>query len=164
MAGDDSAGDDEEVVDQRAEGGKKKKAMGEENCGDDASDIKENLRWEKDAREMHTELHLLGREAGNDAMDQLRGEDFCEDGSGDQNRGHYGDDDGESFLRVLLALFSEEPRVDGDEGDRGRASGDDVVEKIGQGEGSSVGVDQLSRSEGIGDIGFANVSDDAGER
>src|ERR1700677_1175567 len=125
MAGDDSAGDDEEVVDQRAEGGKKKKAMGEENCGDDASDIKENLRWEKDAREMHTELHLLGREAGNDAMDQLRGEDFCENGSGGQNRGHYGDDEGE---------------------------------------GSSVGVDQLSRSEGIGDIGFANVSDDAGER
>ncbi len=110
---------------------------------------------------MNAELHLLGREAVEHPAGELRGEDLGQDGAGDEHRGHHGDDDGESFLRVVLALFGQKTGIDGDESDRGGAAGDDVIEPVGQGEGGYVGVGLLSGAEGVGDVGLADVSDHA---
>jgi len=138
--------------------------MGKQDGGDDSSDIKEDLRREQDAREMNTELQLLGREAVEHPAGELRGEDFGYDGAGDEHRGHHSDDDGESLLGVVLALLRQKAGVDGDESDRGGAAGDDVVEPVGQGEGGYVGVGLLSGAESVGDVGLADVSDHARER
>src|ERR1035438_10190051 len=135
--------------------------MREQDGRNNSSDIKEDLRGKKDAGQMNAELHLGGREAVEHPSGELRREDFGEDCASDQDRGHYGDDDGEGFLRVRLALFGQEPRVDGDEGDGGGASGDDVVEPVGEGEGGYVGGGLLAGTEGVGDVGLADVSDDA---
>ena len=70
-------------------------------------------------------------------------------------------DDGEGFLGISFTLLGQKPSVDRDEGDRGRASGDDVVQEIRKGEGSDVGIGLGSRAESIGDIGLARVSNDA---
>ena len=79
----------------------------------------------------------------------------------DQHHGHHGDDDGESFLRIGSRFSGEEAGVDRDERDRRCAAGDEVVEPIGQGEGGDVGVGLRAGTEGLGDVGFADVSDDA---
>lgn len=137
--------------------------MGEQHGRDDSADIEENLRREQDASEMNAEAHLLRVEAAEHPTGELRCEDFGDDRPGDEHGGHDGDDDGESFLRVLLAFFGEKSRIDGDECDGGGAAGDDVVEPVGQGESGDVGVGHLSGAESVGDVGLADVSDDARE-
>jgi len=94
----------------------------------------------------------------------LRREDLSHYGAGDEHGGHHGNDDGESLLRVLLALFRQKTGIDGDECDRGGATGNDVVEPVGQGEGGDVCVGLLPGAEGVGDVGLADVSDHARER
>ena len=163
-SGDHSAADDEHVVDQRAECRKQKQTVREQHRGNDSSNIKEDLRGQKNAREMNAESQLLGREAVEHPTGELRGEDLGEDGACDQHRGHHRNDDGESFLGVLLALFRQKPGIDGDECDGGGAAGDDVVEPVGEGESGDVGVGLLTGAEGVGDVGLADVSDHARER
>src|SRR5258706_2244052 len=113
---------------------------------------------------MNTELHLLRREAVEHPTGELRREDLGHNGAGDEHGGHHGDDDGECFLRVLLALFREKAGIDGDERDRSGAAGHDVVEPVGQSECSDVGVGLLPGTESVGDVGLADVSDYARER
>src|SRR5271165_709998 len=137
--------------------------MREQDRRDYSSNIEEDLCRQKDAGEMHAELHLLGREAVEEPGDELRGEDLGDYGAGYEHGGHYSNDDVESFLRVVLALFRKKPCIDGDECDGGGAAGDDVVEPVGQGEGGYVGVGLLSGTKGVGDVGLADVSDDARE-
>ena len=163
-SGDNSSADDEHVVDERTECRQQEQTVREQDRRNDSANIKEDLRRQQDAREMNAEPHLLGREAVEHPAGELRREDLGQDGAGDEHRGHHGNDDGESFLRILLALFRQKPGVDGDEGDRSGAAGDDVVEPVGEGEGGDVGVGLLSGAESVGDVGLADVSDHARER
>jgi len=113
---------------------------------------------------MNAEIDLLWCEAGEHPAHELGREDLGQDGAGDQHGGHHGDDDGESLLRILLALFREETGVDRDKSDRSGASRDDVVEPVGQSKRGDVSVGLLAGSESIGNVGFADVSDGARER
>ena len=89
---------------------------------------------------MDGQVDLRGREAVKHPAHELRRKDFSDDRSNDHHRSHHCDDDGEGLLRVGVALFREEPRIDRDEGNRSRAPGHDVIEPVGQGEGGDVGV------------------------
>ena len=113
---------------------------------------------------MNAKRHLLRRKAGDDSTNQLRRENLRESGARDKRGRHHRNNDGESFLRVPLALFRQKPRIDGNECDRSCAARDDVVEKVGQGERRAIGVDQLSRAKRVGDVSLADVSDHARER
>ena len=62
-ATDDSTENDEDVVQQRSEGGKQKEPVREKDGGDNASDIKEDLRGQQDACEADCEVELVSSEA-----------------------------------------------------------------------------------------------------
>ncbi len=110
---------------------------------------------------MNAELDLLRLEAFHEPAHKLRREYFRPNRPHNHHRGHHRDDDGERLLRVGFALLREKTRVDRNEGDRSRASGHDVVEKVGQGESRHVGVGLRPRSEGEGDVSLARVTDHA---
>ena len=90
---------------------------------------------------------------------QLRREDLRENRAGHHHRRHHRDDDRESLLRVGVAFLGEKPRIDRDKRNRGRASGHDVVEKVGQRECCHVGVGLRPRAESVRDIGLADITD-----
>ena len=158
-----SSSDDEHVVEQRPECRQKKQPVREQDCRDDAADVKEDLCGQQNAGQMDSQVHLRGREAVKHPAHELRREDFGEDGAHDHDRSHDRDDDGKGFLRVGIALLREKSRIDRDEGDRSRAPGHDVVEPVGQREGGDVGVGLRACAEGVGDVGLADVADHARE-
>ena len=86
----------------------------------------------------------------------MRGEDFGDDDASDENCRHHGDDDREGLLCVGLAFLGEEACVDRNESDGGGASGNDVVEPVGQGEGGNVGIDLSAGAELVRDIRLAD--------
>ena len=112
-----STGNDEYVVDQRTERRQQEQTMREQNRRNHSANVEEDLGGEKNARQMNTEIDLLGSEAGKHPADELGSEDFGQDGAGNQHGGHHGDNDRESLLRVVLAFFGEEAGVDGDKSD-----------------------------------------------
>ena len=158
-----SARDNEHVVEQRPEGRQKKQPVRKQDRGNDASNVKEDLRRQQNAGQMDGQIHLRGRETVKHPAHELRRKDFGDDRAHDHHRGHDRDDDGKSLLRVGVALLREKPRIDGDECNGGRAPGHDVVEPVGQGEGGDVSVGLRACAEGIGDVGLADVADHARE-
>src|SRR5579885_1228045 len=98
MSADHAAENDEQVVDQRAEGGEQKEPVREEDGGDDSSDIKEDLGRQENASEMDAEVDLVGREILYVPVQELRGEDLGENCADDHHGGHHRDDDGKRFL------------------------------------------------------------------
>ena len=126
-----SSGNDEHVVKQRPECRQKKQPVREQDGGDDASDVKEDLCRQQNAGQMDGQVDLRGRETAKHPAHELRREDFSEDGAGNHHRGHDRDDDGEGFLRVGIAFFREKPCIDRDECNGSRTPGHNVVEPVG---------------------------------
>ncbi len=156
-----SADDNGDVVEQRPESRKQEQAARKQHRGHDAADVEEDLRRQQDAGEVNAEIELIGVETAEQVALDLRSEDFGEDGADPQHDRHHGDDDGEGLLRVLFFVLREEAGVDGNEGDGGGAAGDNVVQPVGNGETGDVGIGLRAGAEGPGDVGLADVSDDA---
>ena len=156
-----SPGNDQQVIEQRPEGGKQKQPVREQNGGDNSSDVKEDLRRQQNAGQMDGQVHLRGGKAVKHPAHKLRREDFSNDRPHDHYCAHDRNNYGEGLLRVGIALFRQEPRIDGDECNRRSAPGHDVVEPVRQGEGGDVGVGLRAGAEGVGDVSLANVADHA---
>ena len=159
-----SAENDEYVVDQRSERGEQKQPVREQDGGHDSANVEENLRGQKNAREMNAKVDLIRLEVFDEPAHELGRVDFREDRAHDHYRGHDRDDDGECFLRVVVALLGQESRIDGDECNGGRAAGHNVVQEVGQGKRGNIGVGLRSGAEGEGNVGLAGVADHARER
>ena len=74
------------------------------------------------------------------ALAKLRGEDLAGDHKAREQQAHEGDHRGEDAPAFVFAALGGVFGEDGDESDAQRGAGDEIVQKIGQGEGRVVGV------------------------
>ncbi len=137
--------------------------MRQQDCGDNSSDVKEDLRRQQNAGQMDGQVHLRWRESVKHPAHELRREDFSNDRPHDHYCAHDRNNYGKGLLRIGIAFFRQETRIDGDECNGRSASGDDVVEPVRQGEGGNVGVGLRTGAEGVGNVSLANVADHARE-
>jgi hypothetical protein len=63
--------------------------------------------------------------------------------------------------KVFCVLLREKTGVDGNECDGGGAAGDQVVQPVGDGEASDIGVGLGAGAESPSNVGLADISDDA---
>ena len=157
-----SASDDAEVVDEWSERLEGELFADEEDSGEDAASKEEELAGEKDARDAGGE-DAFGRGGIEVEADVVGGEDLGEDDGGAEDEDHGVEDDGEGAFAFELVVVGTVALENSDEGDRGGAADEEVVDELGEIEGYVVGVGVVACAELVGDELIANEADDAGE-
>jgi hypothetical protein len=104
---------------------------------------------------------MLGAQLAQVARRELGREVLDDDDGRDHHDRHHRGDDREDAVAARLVVILEVARVDGDEGDGERAAGDDVVQKIGDGEGGVERVGGAGGAEERGDDRVAQKAEDA---
>jgi hypothetical protein len=161
--GQESAGDDTERVDQRREGRDGVAVAGLQGGGEQAAEHVEDLRGQEDAGQRGELLELGGLEAGRDEVHERGRELPQEQRRKPEDQGQEGRDGREGALGGLWGSVGEVALEDRDEDDRERATGEQVVEEVGQDEGGPVDIGVGARAERAADHGFAHQADDAAE-
>src|SRR5271155_1508339 len=160
----DAAQNDADVVDDGRERRDDEAIFGVLHRAEDASLVEADLCGEHEAREEYGLLEFGWGEAWGDVFHQMRGVDLAEDHQRNQNAAHHRDYRGENAPAFVFALFGDVFGEDGDEGDAERASGDQVVEEIGQSEGGVVGAGSSVGADLVGDGPIAEEAEDAAEQ
>jgi hypothetical protein len=107
---------------------------------------------------MHAQSKLLWLKASEHQTCDLGSENFGHNDADAQHQRHYGNDDGEGFLRIFFSFLGQEARVNRNEGDGNGAARDQVGQKIGNLESSDVGVGRRSGAKCPGGIGFSKIT------
>ena len=97
--------------------------MRQQDGGNHAADVEENLSGQQNAREIHAKLDLLRRKTVKHPAHELGSENLSNHCSDNHHHCHDRDDDGKSLLRVSVTLFGKESRIDGNECNGGRSTG-----------------------------------------
>ncbi len=155
----EAAGDDAEVVDERGDGLVGELFADEEDGGKDSAGEEEELAGEEDAGDAGAEK-ALGRVGIEVDADVEGGEDLCEEDGSAEDDDHGVEDDGEGAFAFGLVVVGAVALEDGDEGDGGGSTDEEVVDQFGEEEGYVVGVGVMTRSELVGDVLVADEADD----
>src|SRR5439155_2838536 len=156
-----AAGDGAEVVEGRRQRRGHEAAAREQRRRRQPAQIEEELRRQEDARERDRQLEVLGAQLAQVAGGDPRRRELERDDARHDDQRHDGGDDREHVVAARLVILLEVARVDGDEGDRERAAGHDVIEEIGDGEGGVEGVGGAGGAEQRGDDRVAQKAEHA---
>jgi len=120
------------------------------NCGQNAPEIEEYLRRQHKARQENGPR--LGRrgEAWGDSPNELRSKDFTYPHQGHQEQAHHCDHYRESAPALVFLVFCQIAGKDRNKGYTQSTSGNQIIQKIRQGEGSVVGVCNRVRTNLVG--------------
>jgi hypothetical protein len=106
-------------------------------------------------------VDLVRGKSRGDEGDQPLGEKLAEDDEKKHPDPHDGGDSGERPIPILLPPFRDVAGEDRNEGDRESSAGQQVVQKVGNGEGGEIGVGFRGRPVLVGDHRVPRVPEDA---
>ncbi len=159
----DGSQDDGEVINQRRDRLVSELPMHEQDGAEDTADKEEERLEEHDPCHVYTERGLSRIEFGKENADVHGREDLSQKDGRAQDANHHRQDDGEGVLAFLLIARLAVAAEDGDEGNRCRASSDEISDHIRQLNGRVVSVGGYARAKEKGDVLYPDQAHDARE-